>query len=54
MFRIVKYLNFVHKDYFAKVPVEVAAFELLEIKRDRFDSKTPLHLLLYYRKLEKT
>jgi hypothetical protein len=53
MFKIVKYLNFVHKDLFEKVPVEDAAYELLEIKGVKFDSKRPLDLLLFYRKLEK-
>ena len=30
MFRIVKYLNFVHLDHFEKKPVKIAAVELLE------------------------
>jgi hypothetical protein len=53
MFKIVKYLNFVHKDLFEKVPVEIAAYELLEITGIRFESKKPLDLLLYYRRMEK-
>ena len=53
MFKIVKYLNFVHKDFFEKVPVEEAASGLLKIKGAQFESKKPLDLLLYYRKLEK-
>ena len=53
MFKIVKYLNFVHKDLFEKVPVEIAAYELLEITGIRFESKKPLDLLMYYRQMEK-
>ena len=53
MFRIVKYLNFVHSDFFEKVPVEIAASELLENMGIFIESKEPLDLLLYYRKMEK-
>ncbi len=53
MFRIVKYLNFVHSELFEKKPVDVAAGELLSIRGDNFESTEPLELLLYYRKLEK-
>ncbi len=53
MFKIVKYLNFVHKDFFEKVTVEMAASGLLEIIGDSFVSKKAHDLLLYYRKLEK-
>lgn len=53
MFRVVKYLNFVHTGYFEKKPVEVCAVELLEAVDIDFKSKEPIDLLLYYRKLEK-
>ena len=53
MFRIVKYLNNVHVEFFDKKPVDVSASELLETRGLIFDSKEPLDLLLYYRTLEK-
>lgn len=53
MFRIVKYLNFIHKDFFEKRPVNVAAAELLDVQGMTFESNEPLDLLLYYRSLEK-
>jgi hypothetical protein len=53
MFKIVKYLNFIHTDYFEKIPVEIAASELLAARGIDFDIKEPLDLLLYYRSLEK-
>jgi hypothetical protein len=53
MFRIVKYLNFVHSDLFEKKPVNVSALELLETRGIIFDSKEPLDLLRYYREMEK-
>ena len=55
MFRIVKYLNFVHSDFFEKRPVNMAAIdqELLDVRGMTFESNEPLDLLLYYRSLEK-
>jgi hypothetical protein len=53
MFRIVKYLNFVHSGLFEKKPVNVAASELLDTRGISFESKDPLDLLLCYRSLEK-
>jgi hypothetical protein len=53
MFKIVKYLNLVHADYFRKIAVEIAASEMLELREDSFKSKDPLELLLHYRRLEK-
>jgi len=53
MFKIVKYLNFIHQEIFEKVPVEVAASELLDFIGNSPKSKVPLDLLLYYRLLEK-
>jgi len=53
MFRIVKYLNNVHLDYFEKKAVEVSASELLEARGIIFESKEPLDFLLYYRTMEK-
>jgi glycosyltransferase involved in cell wall biosynthesis len=54
MFRIVKYLNYVHKDFFEKQPVETAAAELLETTRGKVaETNEPIDLLKYYRSLEK-
>ncbi len=53
MFRIVKYLNYVHLDFFEKKPVDSSASELLEIRGITLDLKEPLDLLLYYRSMEK-
>jgi hypothetical protein len=53
MFRIVKYLNFVHSDFFEKIPVNVAALELLETRGIILKSKDPADLLLVYREMEK-
>jgi hypothetical protein len=54
MFRIVKYLNHVHKEFFEKRPVDVSASELLENNGIVFESKEPVDLLLYYRAMEKS
>jgi hypothetical protein len=53
MFRIVKFLNFIHLDFFKKQPVTIAAGELLRESGMVFDSEDVVDLLLYYRKLEK-
>jgi glycosyltransferase involved in cell wall biosynthesis len=53
MFRVVKYLNYVHQDFYEKKPVDISALELLEIAGVSPDSKEPHDLLLYYRSLEK-
>jgi len=53
MFRIVKYLNFVHSDFFEKKPVDLAASELLETRGIILKSKDPTDLLLFYREMEK-
>jgi len=53
MFRIVKYLNYIHQDYFEKIAVEVAAFELLDTIGVYNEFKNPTSLLLLYRTLEK-
>jgi hypothetical protein len=53
MFKVVKYLNFVHPDVFDKKPVDISALELLELKGINPGLKDPLDLLLYYRSLEK-
>ena len=53
MFRIVKYLNFVHTDFFEKRPVDIAASELLEARGMVFESNETKDLLLYYRSLER-
>jgi hypothetical protein len=53
MFRIVKYLNYVHIEILEKVPVNVSASELLKNIGIIFESKEPLDLLLCYRKMER-
>ena len=53
MFRIVKYLNHTHEGIFEKVPVEVAASELLHITGKQVLPGNTLDLLVYYRELEK-
>ena len=53
MFRIVKYLNFVHQDFYEKKPVNISAFELIESRGITPESEDPLQLLRYYRSLEK-
>ncbi len=53
MFRIVKYLNHVHRQYLRKNPVEEAACKLLEETGNKFVSENPAELLMLYRKLEK-
>jgi len=53
MFRIVKYLNYVHTVFFEKKPVDISASELLKTRNIIFDSNEPLPLLLYYRSMER-
>lgn len=53
MFRIVKYLNYVHLDFFEKKPVDYSALELLEARGTIPESKDLFDLLIYYRLLEK-
>jgi hypothetical protein len=53
MFRIVKYLNHVHIEFFEKKPVDVSASELLETLGIVIESKEPHDLLIFYRSMEK-
>jgi hypothetical protein len=53
MFKIVKYLNNVHPEFFEKKPVDISASELLKARNIFFDSKETIDLLLYYRSLER-
>jgi hypothetical protein len=53
MFKIVKYLNFVHTCRFEKIPVEIAAANLLSKMNSEFHSVDPLELLWHYRHMEK-
>jgi hypothetical protein len=53
MFKIVKYLNYIHSDFFRKEPVDIAASGLLKELGLIFESKKTKDLLLYYRSLEK-
>jgi hypothetical protein len=54
MFRIVKYLNFSHKSLFEKVPVLIAAEELLKIKGIEVRKEDRSDLLKLYRSFERT
>jgi hypothetical protein len=53
MFKVVKYLNFVHLNFFEKKPVEISALELLEVIGASPESEEPVDILLFYRKMEK-
>lgn len=53
MFRIVKYLNYVHHGVFKKQPVAVSARELLRESGIVIDSDEAVDLLLFYRQMEK-
>jgi hypothetical protein len=53
MFKIVKYLNFTHKDFFEKLPVDVSASELLEYIGVSGRINETGELLGYYRNMEK-
>ncbi len=53
MFRVVKYLNYIHQNLIEKMAVENSAFILLEESGISFKSKDPSDLLLFYRKMEK-
>lgn len=53
MFKVVKYLNYVHNGYFEKKPVEIAASELLRMRGVTTPSTQPNELLMYFRQLEK-
>jgi hypothetical protein len=53
MFRIVKYLNYVHQEIFEKKDVGISASELLALKGISFRSADPHDLLLFYRAIEK-
>jgi glycosyltransferase involved in cell wall biosynthesis len=52
MFRVVKYLNYVHLEFYEKKPVGISALELLEMNGVILESKKPADLLLYYRSME--
>ena len=53
MFKVVKYLNFVHLEMYEKKPVQVSALELLAEKSIIPESEEPRELLDLYRKLER-
>jgi hypothetical protein len=53
MFKIVKYLNFSHTDFFEKKPVDFSASALLENIGANPVSGNPIDLLQYYRQMEK-
>lgn len=53
MFKVVKYMNFVHEGLFKKTPVKQASRQLLLEKNIFCDSDDPVNLLKCYRELEK-
>ena len=54
MFKVFKFLNFVHKKHFSRVPVRIAAAEFLESTgRGSFRNKDTAELLKYFRKLQR-
>ena len=53
MFKVVKYLNFSHQSTFEKVPVKVAAEELLIFKKINPEIVKSMGILRYYRNMEK-
>jgi hypothetical protein len=59
MFRVIKYLNFVHQKPFSRIPVRQAAAELLDkllpqsSAKDGFREMTVKELLEYFRKIQK-
>ena len=53
MFRVVKYMNFVHDRIFEKQPVEVSAMKLLAMKGMSHSPADALSLLMHYRLLER-
>jgi hypothetical protein len=54
MFRIVKYLNFVHIELFEKQPVVVSASVFLKTISVDLKSEDTVELLRYFRKLERS
>ena len=53
MFRIVKYMNFVHQGIYDKQNVTTSANDLLSVNDHNFRSDDPEALLLFYRSMEK-
>lgn len=53
MFKVVKYLNFAHAEYFEKIHVETAAADLLSKMNSEFRSADPIELLWHFRNIEK-
>ncbi len=53
MFKIIKYLNFVHSGLFIKTPVEGSAVQLLQEKGYNIGFKNSAELLGFYRKLDR-
>jgi hypothetical protein len=53
MFKVVKYLNFSHKSIFEKIPVTIAAEELLKLEKIEWSKGPGSGLLEFYRNLEK-
>jgi hypothetical protein len=53
MFKVVKFLNFVHLEIYNKKPVDISAVELLKNIGITLESTNIVEILLYYRSMEK-
>jgi glycosyltransferase involved in cell wall biosynthesis len=53
MFKVIKYLNFIHHEKLARLPVEISALQLLKETGQYHDYISTQELLLFYRSLEK-
>ncbi len=51
-FRVVKYLNFAHREKYQKVPVQQAVLTLLEKMKRKFSNGNERYLLDYFRRLD--
>ena len=52
-FMVVKYMNYVHKDFFSKKPVIESAYNFAGITGSKLSSSDPLSVLHYYRFLDR-
>ncbi len=53
-FRVIKYLNFSHENYYEKIDVTIEAERLIEKLEFRVKPKEPNELLTFYRELDRT
>lgn len=53
MFKVIKYLNFIHQESLSKIPVTLAAAELMKMRGRHIESNDTADVLVFYRSLEK-